>query len=235
MNDILLIGDSLTEWNYENGWGKQMCEWYKNKANVVNCGYAGYNSQMIKNDISMMTSKYSKPILCTIFLGTNDCYNFYYWTSPDQYKRNIIQIIQHIRNLNNNCVILLITPPVCIFSFNVMDYVFKLREIATQLNVGLVDLHYHGPYQILYHDLYDGIHFNDRGNRKMFENVKKTILEYFHTISPDAINLNNNNIPDSFDWKRYISIHPDLYIFTNKEDAWDHWINYGKPEGRRLF
>lgn len=232
MNDILLIGDSLTEWNFQNGWGKKMCDWYKNKANVVNCGYGGYNSQMIKNHMSMITNKYPKPILCTILLGTNDCYNNNYLTPPNEYKKNIIQIIQHIRNLNNKCIILLITPPVCIFSNNVMDYVFKLQEISSEQNVDLINLHYHDPLQILYRDLYDGIHFNERGNIKLFENLKKYILEYFDHISPNNI---DRNIPDSFDWKKYISCHPDLCIFTNKEDAWNHWITYGKAEGRRLF
>ena len=37
-----------------------------------------------------------------------------------------------------------------------------------------------------------------------------------------------------FDWEKYIHLHEDLSCITNKEDAWNHWINYGENEGRQL-
>ena len=36
----------------------------------------------------------------------------------------------------------------------------------------------------------------------------------------------------NFDWKSYINSYDDLLNITTKEDAWYHWINYGKLEGR---
>ena len=44
-NEILLIGDSLTEWyQANNGWGGQMKKWYGNKATIINKGFGGYTS-----------------------------------------------------------------------------------------------------------------------------------------------------------------------------------------------
>jgi hypothetical protein len=41
----------------------------------------------------------------------------------------------------------------------------------------------------------------------------------------------------NFDWKTYILIYPDLKInnITNKNTAWNHWINHGKSESRTYF
>ena len=35
----------------------------------------------------------------------------------------------------------------------------------------------------------------------------------------------------NFDWKRYLNNYKDLK-YNSKEEAWNHWINYGKYEGR---
>jgi len=36
----------------------------------------------------------------------------------------------------------------------------------------------------------------------------------------------------NFDWKMYIKKYDDLNLIETKEDAWYHWINYGKHENR---
>jgi hypothetical protein len=36
----------------------------------------------------------------------------------------------------------------------------------------------------------------------------------------------------NFDWKSYVDSYDDLNFLTTKEDAWYHWINYGKHENR---
>ena len=67
MYNILLIGDSLTEWgNGENGWAGYLTKWYSNKANVINKGFAGYNSKMIVDIMTTITFNIPNLILCTI-------------------------------------------------------------------------------------------------------------------------------------------------------------------------
>ena len=36
-----------------------------------------------------------------------------------------------------------------------------------------------------------------------------------------------------FDWEFYLSNHTDLSHIKNKEQAWNHWIYFGKKEGRK--
>ena len=39
-----------------------------------------------------------------------------------------------------------------------------------------------------------------------------------------------------FDWKSYVNHYPDIQAkITKKEDAWHHWLNFGKEEGRQYF
>ena len=56
-----------------------------------------------------------------------------------------------------------------------------------------------------------------------YNNSSKIILE-------DAINKEIND--DYFNWYDYISLYDDLKYIKNKEDAYYHWKNYGKKEGR---
>ena len=46
--------------------------------------------------------------------------------------------------------------------------------------------------------------------------------------------LKNNIIItyDNFNWKYYIQRYTDLNIMKTKEEAWEHWINYGEKELR---
>ncbi len=41
---------------------------------------------------------------------------------------------------------------------------------------------------------------------------------------------------DNFNWEKYIKVNVDLHDhITCKKDAWDHWIYYGKKEGRKFY
>jgi putative flippase GtrA len=46
---------------------------------------------------------------------------------------------------------------------------------------------------------------------------------------------NTENEKDIFDWKKYINKNNDLNHIKNKEEAWSHWINHGKNEGRKYY
>jgi hypothetical protein len=63
-------------------------------------------------------------------------------------------------------------------------------------------------------------------------------------ICTEILNLNNNNNmtinnniieKETFDWEYYIKNNNDLTHICNKDDAWDHWINYGKNENRKCY
>ena len=41
----------------------------------------------------------------------------------------------------------------------------------------------------------------------------------------------------NFDWVKYIDYYKDLQLagINNKQSAWNHWIKFGKNEGRNYF
>jgi len=39
----------------------------------------------------------------------------------------------------------------------------------------------------------------------------------------------------NFNWEKYTEHYSDLSIFKNKTDAWNHWVTFGKKEGRTFF
>jgi len=52
---------------------------------------------------------------------------------------------------------------------------------------------------------------------------------------PKEKNNNKDLLYTDFDWKSYIENNNDLQHINTKEEAWEHWINYGKNEGRFFY
>uniref|UniRef100_A0A6C0LDB5 Methyltransferase domain-containing protein n=1 Tax=viral metagenome TaxID=1070528 RepID=A0A6C0LDB5_9ZZZZ len=66
----------------------------------------------------------------------------------------------------------------------------------------------------------------------------KIIHNPFFYLSSNTLSLNpeqNKEMDEKFDWKKYISYYSDLSHFTNKNEAWDHWIKNGEKECRVYF
>jgi lysophospholipase L1-like esterase len=189
---IILIGDSLTEWNFkENGWGKKLQDWYGEKATIINEGYAGYNSKMIKEIIHQIIPKKSNKqelLICTILLGTNDCFFQGRQISFQDYKLNILYIVDYIHLTNQKTEILLITPPISVYQKAIAQYINALYEIKKERNfINIVNLH-HNPHAIIVlTDLYDGIHINDSGNDKLFKNVQNSIFYHYNSYTPSKL------------------------------------------------
>ena len=189
---IILIGDSLTEWNFkDNGWGKKLQDWYGGKAKIINQGHAGYNSRMIKDTIYRIIPK-STPnteiLICTILLGTNDCFFEGRKISFQEYKINILSIIDYIRSITPKTEILVITPPISGHQKPMTQYINSLYEIKKERNfINIINLHNNPHANILVSDLYDGIHINDSGNEKLFKNVQNSIIYYYNRYIPSKL------------------------------------------------
>ena len=189
---IILIGDSLTEWNFkENGWGKKLQDWYGGKATIINQGYAGYNSKMIKDIIHQIIPKDTNKteiLICTILLGTNDCFFEGRQISFQDYKLNILYIVDYIHLTNPKIEILLITPPISGYLKGMTKYIDALYEIKKERNfINIVNLHDNPHANIILPDLYDGIHINDSGNDKLFKNVQNSIFYYYNRYTPSKL------------------------------------------------
>ena len=71
--------------------------------------------------------------------------------------------------------------------------------------------------------------YNESINNFTFSTINKS----WHTVAYKfLIDESYNN----FDWLRYVNYYSDLREkLQNSEDAWHHWVNYGKNEGRMYF
>ena len=61
----------------------------------------------------------------------------------------------------------------------------------------------------------------------------KAIEHWLNSGKPDYNNGNINYEEELFDWEYYVKTHNDLSHIKNKNQAWSHWITYGKSEGRK--
>ncbi|KAF2201240.1 SGNH hydrolase [Delitschia confertaspora ATCC 74209] len=123
---IILFGDSLTEWSFDKdtrGFGWVLENKYKGKAEIVNEGAAGYTSSRLKPAFERIIDTAAIPgapevLLFTIFLGANDaCFAF--GTTPivpiDQYETNLrhfIEVILIEDNLENTKIVMVTPPPI---------------------------------------------------------------------------------------------------------------------------
>jgi hypothetical protein len=60
----------------------------------------------------------------------------------------------------------------------------------------------------------------------------KAIEHWLNNGQPDFNNENTNYEEELFDWKYYVQTNKDLSHIKTKEHAFNHWIKYGKNEGR---
>ncbi len=82
----------------------------------------------------------------------------------------------------------------------------------------------------------DYIKNNEKFFLKLYYNKKKNNIK-----NVIALNYKNNNDESEIneinaDWEEYLKIYTDLQNIKNtQKDVWNHWLNYGKKEGRIIY
>ena len=109
---ILLLGDSLTQLAFE-GWGAKLANVYQRRADVINRGCSGYNTEFYKR---LPLPPFHNVSLVTIFFGANDASlpheNPHHYVSIPDYTANLRQLTDRVRaQYGANVRILIITPP----------------------------------------------------------------------------------------------------------------------------
>lgn len=117
---IVLLGDSITAKPYDaqsgESWAGGMQSWYGAKADVISRGLPGYNTRWAAARMPQLfpTSSFP-PALVVVCFGANDA--AVETLSPTQhvpipeFKKNLLSIIEHIRSLSENTLVLVLTPP----------------------------------------------------------------------------------------------------------------------------
>ena len=114
---ILLLGDSLTQTSFE-GWGAKLADVYQRRADIVNRGYSGYNTDFyLRLPLDDLAS--CEHTLVLIFFGANDAaikeVDRHHHVSVEEYSKNLKTLLEQLRSVSlpPRCQddILLITPP----------------------------------------------------------------------------------------------------------------------------
>jgi lysophospholipase L1-like esterase len=184
------------------GFGIGLSNWYNRFADLIFRGQSGYNSRWTLQCIDSILEGYS-PNLVFLFLGNNDS------TSPidggqhvpvDEFRHNMVGIIDAIRGKNDAAHILLVTPTrsnkIGRSNEFTAEYADVIRELALGPNIGLIDL-WSGDISIEADDLSDGLHLGISGNRKLLLGIQQAIRHYFPFYVPfdDAVS------PGPLTWK----------------------------------
>jgi isoamyl acetate esterase len=93
---ILLIGDSLTQTSFENGgWGSQLASAYQRRADVLNRGYSGYNTEWYMRLLSPPASLSSAAVTAQGQSGEANESALTPWSlcSEEEYKSAVLIIV----------------------------------------------------------------------------------------------------------------------------------------------
>lgn len=119
---ILLFGDSLTEYGFgqpeasvDVGWASLLSAAYSRRADVLNRGFSGYNTEWALNLVPKIFGVIDQVLFATVWLGANDaavpghCQH----VPIDAYQENLASILRLMRARMKNSLfpIILLTPP----------------------------------------------------------------------------------------------------------------------------
>lgn len=199
---IVLLGDSITQQSQGNpswcadssksehaGWGDMLQAAYTRRMDVVNRGFAGYNSKWVV-DVGHLLQGYGKVELYTVFLGANDATACGEQHVPlAEYSANLDTLISQALRLSKR-VLVMGPPPLCHTKYTqwrrnreenagkrdeeVLDRTYLLalqysnaaKAMAAQHGVPFMDLFalFGGDFSAL---LRDGLHLNAQGNERV--------------------------------------------------------------------
>ena len=110
---VVLLGDSITQLGWgDGGWAAALAHYYQRRLDVINRGYAGYNTRWILEEVLKSKDYFNGAKLVTVFFGANDAslpeHNFRQHVPLEEYVENLRKILSMI----DSKVILICPPPV---------------------------------------------------------------------------------------------------------------------------
>lgn len=214
MDKFLLFGDSITEFCFdpqlEFAMGAALTNDYVRKIDVVNRGFAGYNSDWALKILPNILQKEPNVKLATVFFGTNDAVSHgVQHVELDKYKLNISNIIRLLKE--KGIKIILISPGLHNetqwFASKPFDtefrrsnktnklYVDELEKIAKSENISFINTY--NLFQNYIKDtnssdtelLMDGVHYTGKGYKLLYDELKNQINTWYPEFNSDNLQL----------------------------------------------
>lgn len=116
---VILFGDSLTQRSFsvsDRGWGAQLGELFQRRADVLNRGLSGYNTEWARLILPHIVTPEVKPDVVVIFFGANDSalaeLNPHQHVAVDMYRANLDAMCDYLYSIGlTNSSLILVTPP----------------------------------------------------------------------------------------------------------------------------
>lgn len=104
MDHVILLGDSLTQQGYSDGWVSRMSDYYIRRARVINSGLSGYNTRWMRTVLAdptqrecVLPSYATEPLFVVFMMGGNDCAkNPRYGIPLDEFEENMRVIVSDL-------------------------------------------------------------------------------------------------------------------------------------------
>lgn len=211
--NVILLGDSLTQRGFspDGQWVSMLSNHLSGKCDVINRGFSGYNTRMVKHFIEKAPVQLISPdmakrnIVTFVFLGANDSVepNQGQHVPIDEYKSNLSDILSTLGDIGvPQTNLVLVPPPPCVEA-DWMKFIeerdgvkmkepgktLALTEKYHQACIEVANKSGHrylpGVWEALSGDpamFCDGLHFSSKGS----ETLAKLIIEYLTKSSPET-------------------------------------------------
>ncbi len=207
---VILFGDSITEGGtMVDGTFNDFAIYYKGRADVLNRGFSGYNTngakiatqEMIANDYTLN----KQPTLVIIMFGSNDCVTegFSQYVSVENYEKNLSEIINLLKSISSVITPVIVPPPpICDELFRkvwkpvsrsnegVRKYYGAAKLVSNKENVIFVDTWEKESEEWPQSDCSthtDGLHLTEKGYKIVTRYIKNAINSKIENFIPDNI------------------------------------------------
>ena len=196
---ILLFGDSITQEAFgvdgNIGWASLLAADYTRRADVLNRGYSGYNTNHaveLLPRVLVPLQKMHKFLFCTVFFGANDAAlaGEPQHVPLERYTENVKTIVRSIR-ASHDCPVVLIAPPPIEETMwgdflklrgqggsdrsneHTRSYGLALEQVAKENDCLFLDAWtlMEGDKSTRGSFVFDGLHLNEKGNRALYNGL----------------------------------------------------------------
>ncbi|KAJ9124459.1 hypothetical protein QFC24_003249 [Naganishia onofrii] len=214
---IVVTGDSISQQAFKiGGYGAALVDAYQGKADIINRGMGGYNSQQLlnkfKDDFQWPNGEVK---ICIVHIGTNDATTHGIQHVPaDDFKQNVKATLKFLQETQPNAKVILLTPSTVDmaawtafgreqgipseFSDNRSPEAAKqirdvVLDVAKEADVGVVDawkLHDDAVNRgdLKTSELFtDGLHYSERGYAYVNKALLQLISTHYPSLSPESM------------------------------------------------
>jgi len=182
-----------------------------------------YSNSLINSNVDKYIGNISKNINKFILNNNSDSLISFMHIDFNNYHDTKIVFEKLYKKIKNGCVIVINK----FINYNeyLMNDLHAFYEFTQKYSINFEFIGINGDFSL-----------NNTNYSNSNTNVAIRILEnpYISKIEITCDFFNHEDVYINFDWRKYIEMNTDIYV-NCKEDAWQHWINHGKNEGRQYY